>query len=84
MTMDTEMVQFQQTLQSEVVRVQSLHQIPRRLLLGRHDYAILERFKRLYPNFPNSIVVEGREHRFGFEIVQTDAERYFEIQGEAG
>ncbi len=55
-------------------------QIPCRLLLGRHDYEVFERLKRLYPEYPNPIIINGREHRFGMEIIRTDADRQLEIQ----
>jgi hypothetical protein len=81
--MDTDMSQFQKMLLDEIVRLQRVHQTPRRLVLGRLDYEAFARLKKLYPQYPDPIRIEGREYRFGMEIIQRDEDRHFEILGDA-
>jgi len=77
--MDEEMQQFQQQLQDDITQLRMLNHAPRILVLGIRDYAVFERIKQLYPDYPNVIVVDGREQRWGMEIRRVPAEFHFEV-----
>ncbi len=73
---------FQSELLAQACNLQAAGLKPSRLILGRAEYAILEELKGLYPRYPHVILANGKEHRFGFEITQADADHHFELQGD--
>lgn len=73
------MQEFQRRLLEGIAQLQTRQQIPRRLVLGQQDYAVFERIKQLYPDYPNVIRVGGREHRWGMEIERAAAEEHLEV-----
>jgi hypothetical protein len=77
--MDQEMQEFQSRLLDGITQLQMRQHIPRRLVLGQQDYAVFERIKQLYPDYPNVIRVEGREQRWGMEIQRVPAQQHFEV-----
>jgi hypothetical protein len=77
--MDTEMQEFQSRLLQAIALLQMQRQVPRRLVLGQQDYAVFDRIKRLYPDFPNVILVDGHEQRWGMAIERVSAQNHFDV-----
>jgi len=73
------MQEFQSRLLDSITQLQVRQQIPRRLILGQQDYAVFERIKQLYPNYPNVIRVGEHEQRWGMEIQRVQAPQHFEV-----
>lgn len=77
--MDEDMQEFQRRLLGGIAQLQVQQQIPRRLVLGQQDYAVFDRIKQLYPDYPNVIRMGGREQRWGMEIQRVIAQQHFEV-----
>jgi hypothetical protein len=71
--------EFQNEVLNQIAVLQTNQRVPRRLILGKQNYAVFQRIKQKYPNYPEVIVVDGREQRWGMQIEPDETEDRLEV-----